>query len=231
MEKDYKIAIIGLGYVGLPLAIAFSKFYNVVGFDINKERIKNLQNNIDSNCDIDIQNQDNLKFTSIINDIKDSNIYIVTVPTPVTKDNTPDLTLLKSATKMLSTYINKGDIVIYESTVYPGVTEDICVPIIEKNSELIFRSSAIGFLSVFTGAIFYFMIFGGIVLWAADFSGPIGNDSFLSAKGLPGIILKNIYNLLFSLFGTYTNKICSIILFLLPPLSLWQFLKEHYSFN
>ena len=93
------------------------------------------------------------------------------------------------------------------------------------------RSSAIGFLSVFTGAIFYFMIFGGIVLWAADFSGPIGNDSFLSAKGLPGIILKNIYNLLFSLFGTYTNKICSIILFLIPPLSLWQFLKEHYSFN
>ena len=100
-----------------------------------------------------------------------------------------------------------------------------------QNSELIFRSSAIGFLSVFTGAIFYFMIFGGIVLWVADFSGPIGNDSFLSAKGLPGIILKNIYNLLFSLFGTYTNKICSIILFLLPPLSLWQFLKEHYSFN
>ena len=100
-----------------------------------------------------------------------------------------------------------------------------------QNSELIFRSSAIGFLSVFTGAIFYFMIFGGIVLWVADFSGPIGNDSFLSEKGLPRMILKNIYNLLFSLFGTYTNKICSIILFLLPPLSLWQFLKEHYSFN
>ena len=100
-----------------------------------------------------------------------------------------------------------------------------------QNSELIFRSSAIGFLSVFTGAIFYFMIFGGIVLWVADFSGPIGNDSFLSAKGLPGIILKNIYNLLFSLFGTYTNKICSIILFLIPPLSLWQYLKEHYNFK
>ena len=100
-----------------------------------------------------------------------------------------------------------------------------------QSSELIFRSSAIGFLSVFTGAIFYFMIFGGIVLWVADFSGPIGNDSFLSEKGLPRMILKNIYNLLFSLFGTYTNKICSIILFLIPPLSLWQFLKEHYSFN
>ena len=139
MEKDYKIAIIGLGYVGLPLAIAFSKFYNVVGFDINKERIKDLQNNIDSNFDIKIQNNSNLKYSSIINDIKDVNIYIVTVPTPVTNDNIPDLTLLKSATELLSTYINKGDIVIYESTVYPGVTEDICIPIIKKKSGLIFN--------------------------------------------------------------------------------------------
>jgi UDP-N-acetyl-D-galactosamine dehydrogenase len=140
MKKEYKIAIIGLGYVGLPLAIAFSKFYNVVGFDIDNERIKNLQNNIDSNFDIEIQHHSNLKYTSLINDIKDSNIYIVTVPTPVTKDNIPDLTLLKSATKMLSTFINKGDIVIYESTVYPGVTEDVCVPIIEKISSLTFNN-------------------------------------------------------------------------------------------
>ena len=85
MEKDYKIAIIGLGYVGLPLAVAFSRFYNVVGFDINKERIKNLQNNIDCNFDVEIQTNSNLKYTPLINDIKDSNIYIVTVPTPVTK--------------------------------------------------------------------------------------------------------------------------------------------------
>ena len=140
MKKDYKIAIIGLGYVGLPLAIAFSKYYNVVGFDINKERIKDLQNHIDSNFDIKIQNNSNLKYSSLINDIKDSNIYIVTVPTPVTNDNIPDLTLLKLATQMLSTYINKGDIVIYESTVYPGVTEDVCVPIIEKKSGLTFNT-------------------------------------------------------------------------------------------
>ena len=132
MEKEYKISVIGMGYVGLPLAIAFSKFYNVVGFDIKKKRIENLKNNIDCNFDVEIQNNSNLKFTSVINDIKESNIYIVTVPTPVTKENLPDLTLLKSATKMLSTYINKGDIVIYESTVYPGVTEDVCVPIIEE---------------------------------------------------------------------------------------------------
>ena len=98
-----------------------------------------------------------------------------------------------------------------------------------KNSELVFRSSAIGLFAIFTGCIGYFMIFGGIILWVADFSGPIGNDSFLSGKELPGRILKNIYNLLFSLFGTYTNKICSIILFLIPPISLWGWLKKHYS--
>ena len=139
MEKDYKIAIIGLGYVGLPLAIEFSKFYNVVGFDINKERIRGLNNNIDSNFDVDIQDTDKLKFTSIINEVKDSNIYIVTVPTPVTKDNIPDLGLLKSATNIISDYVSKGDIVIYESTVYPGVTEDVCMPIIEERSGLVFN--------------------------------------------------------------------------------------------
>lgn len=140
MEKEYKIAIIGLGYVGLPLAIAFSKFYQVIGFDINKARIKNLKNNIDCNFDVKVQTNSNLKYSTTINDIKDSNIYIVTVPTPVTKDNIPDLTALKTATKMLSPYVNKGDIIIYESTVYPGVSEDICVPIIEKNSKLIFNT-------------------------------------------------------------------------------------------
>ena len=102
----------------------------------------------------------------------------------------------------------------------------------EKNqSDLILGSSIMGLFSILSGAIFYFMIFGGIILWVADFSGPIGNDSFLSGKGLPGRILKNIYNLLFSLFGTYTNKICSIILFLIPPISLWEWLKKHYSLH
>ena len=101
MEKEYKLAVIGMGYVGLPLAIEFSKFYHVVGFDINKERIKNLQNNIDSNFEIEIQNQSNLKYTSIINDIKDSNLYIVTVPTPVSKDNLPDFKQISSGNLVL----------------------------------------------------------------------------------------------------------------------------------
>ena len=139
MDKDYKIAIIGLGYVGLPLAVAFSEFYKVVGFDINKDRIRDLKNNIDSNFDTDIQDTENLIFTSIIEDVKDSNIYVVTVPTPVTKDNIPNLELLKSATSIISEYIVKGDIVIFESTVYPGVTEDVCVPIIEEISGLVFN--------------------------------------------------------------------------------------------
>jgi len=139
LDKDYKIAIIGLGYVGLPLAVAFSEFYKVVGFDINKDRIRDLKNNIDSNFDTDIQDTENLIFTSIIEDVKDSNIYVVTVPTPVTKDNIPNLELLKSATSIISEYIVKGDIVIFESTVYPGVTEDVCVPIIEEISGLVFN--------------------------------------------------------------------------------------------
>jgi len=140
MKKEYKIAIIGMGYVGLPLAIAFSKFYPVVGFDINKKRIQELNKNIDSNEDIEINNHSNLQFSYELTDVKNANIYIVTVPTPVTKDNIPDLTLLEKATEMLSDFVIKGNIIIYESTVYPGVTEDICVPIIEKISSLTFNT-------------------------------------------------------------------------------------------
>ena len=132
MYKDYKIAIIGLGYVGLPLALEFSKIYKVVGFDINKKRVNSLRNNIDYNMDVDLQKSDNLKYTYLAKDIKDANIYIVTVPTPVTENNIPNLEMLKSSTRLIASCINQDDIVIYESTVYPGVTEDICVPIIEK---------------------------------------------------------------------------------------------------
>ncbi|MDC1151864.1 hypothetical protein OAS95_04775 [Pelagibacteraceae bacterium] len=97
----------------------------------------------------------------------------------------------------------------------------------KKQSDLLGSSILMGLISIFPGVIFYFMIYGGIFLWSADLSGPIENYS----GALPGRILTNIYNLLFNLFGTYTNKICSIILFLIPPLSLWQYLKEHYNFE
>ena len=136
MEKEYKIAIIGLGYVGLPLALAFAKHYKVVGYDVNAERVGQLNKGVDANLDVELEVNSNLIFSNNENDLKKSNIYIITVPTPVDKDNVPDLTSLKSASELVANSLQKGDIVIYESTVYPGVTEDICVPILAKISGL-----------------------------------------------------------------------------------------------
>ncbi|MDG1349100.1 MAG: nucleotide sugar dehydrogenase, partial [Flavobacteriales bacterium] len=136
MEKEYKIAIIGLGYVGLPLALAFAKHYKVVGYDVNAERVGQLNKGVDANLDVEVEVNSNLIFSNNENDLKKSNIYIITVPTPVDKDNVPDLTSLKSASELVANSLQKGDIVIYESTVYPGVTEDICVPILAKISGL-----------------------------------------------------------------------------------------------
>jgi UDP-N-acetyl-D-galactosamine dehydrogenase len=136
MNKQYKIAIVGLGYVGLPLAVAFSEHFTVIGFDINLDRIKALNNSVDSNGDIQFLNNNNILFTNNLHEITDANIYIITVPTPVKSDNTPDLSKLESASTMVANFLAQDDIVIYESTVYPGVTEDICVPILERKSNL-----------------------------------------------------------------------------------------------
>ena len=130
MEQNFKIAIIGLGYVGLPLAISFSKYYETIGYDIDNKKINRLSNNNQASS---------VSFTNSPKDINEANIYIVTVPTPVNSDNSPDLSFLESATKLIARYLNKNDIVIYESTVYPGVTEDFCVPILEQFSELKFN--------------------------------------------------------------------------------------------
>ena len=134
-----KIAIIGLGYVGLPLAVAFGEKYQVIGFDINAERIANLNKGVDSTLQCtsqEIANASKLIFTHDLSQIKDCSIFIVTVPTPVTKDKQPDLHLLLTASKMIGEVLKKGDIVIYESTVYPGCTEEDCVPILEEFSGL-----------------------------------------------------------------------------------------------
>ena len=134
-----KIAIIGLGYVGLPLAVAFGEKYQVIGFDINAERITNLKNGLDTTLQCtsqEIANASKLIFTHDLSQIKDCSIFIVTVPTPVTKDKQPDLHLLLTASKMIGEVLKKGDIVIYESTVYPGCTEEDCVPILEEFSGL-----------------------------------------------------------------------------------------------
>ena len=136
---NYKIAIIGLGYVGLPLAVAFGEKYQVVGFDIYSERIANLKHGVDTTLQCtsqEIANTHQLVFTHDLTQIKDCTIFIVTVPTPVTKDKQPDLNLLLTASKMVGEVLKKGDIVIYESTVYPGCTEEDCVPVLEEFSGL-----------------------------------------------------------------------------------------------
>ena len=141
--KKKKICLIGLGYVGLPLAVAFAEKFDVIGFDISKIRIDELE----AGHDITLEIEDallksvkgNITYTSNIQDAKDCNIYIVTVPTPIDKVNRPDLTPLVESSKTIGTVLNKNDIVIYESTVYPGVTEDICVPELEKSSGMVFN--------------------------------------------------------------------------------------------
>jgi len=137
-----KIAIIGLGYVGLPLAVEFSKKFPVLGFDIETGRIAELQSGTDSTLEVsteELAQAEKLTYSSNIDDLKTSNVYIVTVPTPIDKHKNPDLTPLEKASAMLSDVISEGDIVIYESTVFPGATEEICIPIIEKQSGLVFN--------------------------------------------------------------------------------------------
>jgi len=138
-----KITVIGLGYVGLPLAVEFSKKgFNVVGFDINENRITELKNSFDKTGEVEpaqITNNNNLSFTLSLKDIQDSNFYIITVPTPIDKFKNPNLTPLIESSKLVASVLSKGDIVIYESTVYPGCTEEICVPQLEKTSGLLFN--------------------------------------------------------------------------------------------
>ena len=133
--SKYNIAIIGLGYIGLPLLIEFSKYFKTIGFDTNKRRINELKKNIDINNEHKIYKK-KLEFTCIDKKINDCNIYIITVPTPLLKNKKPDLLNLINASKMVSKYLKKNDIVIYESTVYPGVTEDICGQILSKKTNL-----------------------------------------------------------------------------------------------
>ncbi|MBE6312327.1 MAG: nucleotide sugar dehydrogenase [Bacteroidales bacterium] len=147
-----KIAVIGLGYVGLPLAIEFGKKYQVIGFDINKRRVEELSRGEDSTLEADLvgmkqavelaktSTDKGLVFSSNPEDLKAVNIYIVTVPTPIDEFNNPDLTPLVKASAMIGKTLTKGDIVIYESTVYPGCTEEVCVPVLEENSGLKFNS-------------------------------------------------------------------------------------------
>ena len=140
--KDIKLAVIGLGYVGLPLALEFAKKKKVIGFDINKKRIKELNSGFDQNLEFnkkELKNSKKIKFTYNEKNLKFANCYIISVPTPVDEFKKPDLRPLFKACKMIGGIIKKGDLIIYESTVYPGCTEEQCVPILEKFSGLKFN--------------------------------------------------------------------------------------------
>lgn len=138
MIKNKKIAVIGLGYVGMPLAIAFAKHFEVVGYDIDVNKIKSYQSFVDPTGEIGEKGlkETTLKFTSEEKDLTDANFYIITVPTPIKQDNTPDLSPIEGATNLVGKYLNIDNYVVYESTVYPGVTEDYCIPLLEKVSGL-----------------------------------------------------------------------------------------------
>lgn len=138
--ENIRIGIIGLGYVGLPLAVEFGKTYKTVGYDLNSSRIAELNNNEDRTNEVEqdeLQEASLLECTSDVNKLQQCNFYIVTVPTPVDDNKTPDLSALHSSSKTVGKSLGQGDYVVYESTVYPGVTEDICVPILEKESGLV----------------------------------------------------------------------------------------------
>ena len=140
--SETKIAVIGLGYVGLPLAVEFSKKYRVIGFDISENRIEELISGKDSTQEVssnDLLNAKDLQFSANKKDLENCNVYIVTVPTPIDKYRQPDLTPLIKASEMLGEAIGRGDVVIYESTVYPGATEEDCIPVVEEISGLKFN--------------------------------------------------------------------------------------------
>ncbi len=149
MKQQPVIAVIGLGYVGLPLATAFSAQYRVIGYDINEERIVQLNNGIDTTHEVSAQvlkgtinatsSNEGLTLTHHPNHLSEANIFIVTVPTPLTPNNLPDLSFLTAASELVGKSIQPGGIVVYESTVYPGCTEEVCVPVVEQHSGLVFN--------------------------------------------------------------------------------------------
>jgi len=141
INKEAKLAVIGLGYVGLPIALEFAKNIKVVGFDINEERVKMMKNNIDPSSELDASEFEgcDIEFTAKLDDLKDVEFFVVAVPTPIDDANLPNLAPLLGATKTVAQVLKKGDYVVFESTVYPGCTEDDCVPVLEEISGLKFK--------------------------------------------------------------------------------------------
>src|SRR5262249_17203022 len=136
---DARVAVVGLGYVGLPLAVEFGRHFRTRGFDINAARVGELERGHDATLEVskeELEASQGLSFTTRVDDIRDCNVYIVTVPTPIDAYKRPEMSALRAASKSIGSVIAKGDVVVYESTVYPGATEEVCLPIIEEVSGL-----------------------------------------------------------------------------------------------
>src|SRR5690554_1974064 len=142
MPETPRIAVVGLGYVGLPLAVAFGSRYQTVGFDIDPRRVADLGEGRDGTLEVNVDElaaSTRLAFSADVADLDDSNVYVVAVPTPVDSARRPDLAPLSAASELVGAVLAPGDVVIYESTVYPGCTEEVCVPILERASGLVFN--------------------------------------------------------------------------------------------
>ncbi|MGH8228258.1 MAG: nucleotide sugar dehydrogenase, partial [Steroidobacteraceae bacterium] len=140
--RKCRIAVVGLGYVGLPLAVEFGKHFSVVGFDLKKERVAQLKSGRDSTLEVskaELSAATGLSFTTELSDLRRCGVYIITVPTPIDRYNRPDLRPLIGASTSVGQVLKQGDVVVYESTVYPGCTEEVCVPILERESRLQFN--------------------------------------------------------------------------------------------
>ena len=142
LTKESKLAVIGLGYVGLPIALEFARKIKVVGFDINPDRVEMMKNNIDPSNELEASEFEgcDIEFTANLDDLKDVNFFIIAVPTPIDASNLPNLRPLVSASETVGKVLKKGDYVVYESTVYPGCTEEDCIPVLEKVSGLTFKN-------------------------------------------------------------------------------------------
>ncbi|HNP49628.1 MAG TPA: nucleotide sugar dehydrogenase, partial [Bacteroidia bacterium] len=142
IDKKKKLAVLGLGYVGLPIALEFAKKIKVIGFDINQERLQKMSEGIDPSGELERSAFEgcDIEFTSSVEKLKEANFFIVTVPTPIDEHNLPDLKPILGATKFIGQALKKGDYVVYESTVYPGCTEEDCIPILEELSGLKFKT-------------------------------------------------------------------------------------------
>ena len=140
IEKEEKLAVIGLGYVGLPIALEFARKMDVIGFDINADRVELMKNNIDPSKELDVSDFEgcSIEFTAELEDLKAATFYVVAVPTPIDDSNRPNLGPLLGASSTVGKVLKKGDYVVFESTVYPGCTEEDCIPVLEKESGLKF---------------------------------------------------------------------------------------------